>query len=161
MNLIVESQDVDLCFIGNIDQRVNQGSGELTVNIKDKARVSDFEEKTGIKLYDGEGNVNPGGFDIFGQFGRLAKWIKGDFDPCVLEDSWDHPERVDTPISIATPTPSIESAPNVPEKPIAAEIEPQTREEQILKPLATKMMFAPKVPDPDDQIFNAKAFYKD
>jgi hypothetical protein len=147
--------------MGNIDQRVNQGSGELTVNIKDKARVSNFEEKTGIKLYDGEGNVNPGGFDIFGQFSRLAQWIKGDFDPCVLEDSVDHPERVDVPITIAKPTPGIESAHNVPEKPISTMIEPQTKLEQIIKPLATKMVFAPKVPDPDDQIFNAKAFYKD
>jgi hypothetical protein len=146
--------------MGNIDQRVNQGSGELTVNIKDKARVSNFEENTGIKLYDGKGNVNPGGFDIFGQFSRLAKWIKWDFDPCVLEDSVDHPEQVDTPIRITTPTPGIETAPNIPEKPIAVVIEPQTKVLQILKPVATKMVFAPKVPDTDDQIFNAKAFYK-
>jgi hypothetical protein len=154
--------------MGNIDHRVNQGSGNLTVNIKDKAQVSNFEEKTGIKLYDGEGNVNPGGFDIFGQFSRLAKWITGDFDPCVLEDSVDHPEQVDTPIRIITPTPGIETAPtpgietapNVIEKSIAAVIEPQTKVLQILKPMATKMVFAPKVPDPDDQIFNAKAFYK-
>ena len=144
-----------MCFMGNIDQRINQGSGDLTVNIKDKDRISNFEDKTGIKLYDAEGNVNPGGFVIFGQFGRLAKWINGDFDPCMLEGgkdgtSEDHLERVNTTIRISVPTPGIESAPNVLEKPIAAVIEPQTKVAEIPKPAATKMVFAPKVPDPDD-----------